>query len=91
MEYLRGPLYIDIAAKALSLTGIGFMILGQGGWFTAGVFLVFIGALTVAWAMVTARRVRSPRGPARPVPFGAWNRGSGAAEEGKNHEPREAP
>ena len=79
MEYLRAPLYLDIAAKGLSLGGIALMIFGQGGWFTLGVVVVFIGVLLGAWAMVAARRVRSPNGPARPAPFGAWNRRDGAS------------
>ena len=84
MEYLRGPLYLDIAAKGLSLAGVGLMIFGRGIWFTVGIFLVFIGVLIGAWTMVAARRVRSPSGPARPAPFGVWNRGNGAAEEDGN-------
>ena len=81
MEYLRGPLYLDIAATGLSLAGIVLMIFGQGGWFTVGVVAVFIGVLTGAGAMVAARRVRSPNGPARPGAFGLWNRRDDASKE----------
>ena len=77
-------MYLDIAAKGLSLAGVGLMIFGQGVWFTVGIFLVFIGVLIGAWAIVSARRVRSPNGPARPAPSGAWNPGNGAAEEDGN-------
>lgn len=84
MEYLKGPLYLDVAAKGLSLAGVGLMIFGQGVWFTVGIFLVFIGVLIGTWAMVAARRVRAPSGPARRAPFGGWNRRNGAAEEEGN-------
>ena len=80
MEHLKGPLYLDIAAKGLSLAGIGLMFFGQGDWFAAGILLVFIGVLIGTWAMVTARRVRAPSGPARPAPFGGWSQRNGAAE-----------
>ena len=79
MEYLRGPLFLDIAAKGLALGGIALMIFGRGGWFTLGIVGVFIGVLIGGWAVVAARRVRSPNGPARPAPFGAGNRGDGAS------------
>ena len=84
MEYLRGPLYRDIAAKGLCLAGIVLMIFGQGGWFTVGVFTVFLGVLIGAWAMVAARRTRPPGGPCGPAPFGARSRGDGPGEEGGN-------
>ena len=84
MEYLKGPLYLDIAAKGLSLAGVVLMIFGQGDWFAVGIFLVFIGVLIGTWAMVAARRVRAPSGPARPAPFGDSNQGNGAAEEDGN-------
>lgn len=84
MEHLRGPLYWDVAAKGLSLAGVVLMVLGQDGWFTLGVFMVFIGVLTGAWAMVAVRRVRSPDGPARPAPFGAASRRNGTAEKDGN-------
>ncbi|WP_139164192.1 hypothetical protein [Arthrobacter sp. ok362] len=84
MEHLRGPLYLDIAAKGLSLTGVVMMVFGQDGWFTAGLFTVFIGVLIGAWAMVAVRRVRSPNGPSRPAPFGAWRRRDGATKEDRN-------
>jgi hypothetical protein len=81
MEYLRGPLYLDAAAKGLALAGILVMIFGDGGWFTVGIVMVFIGVLAGVWAMFAARRVRSPSGPARPAPFRAWNRGDAAPEK----------
>jgi drug/metabolite transporter (DMT)-like permease len=58
MEYLRGPLYLDIASKGLCLAGVVLMIFGQGGWFAVGVFAVVIGVLFGAWSMVAARRMR---------------------------------
>lgn len=84
MEYLRGPLYLAIAAKSLSLAGVVLMIFGQGGWFTVGVFTVFIGVLIGAWAFVAVRRTRSSSGPSGPAPFGARTRRDGAAEEDGN-------
>ena len=36
MELLRGPLYLDIAAKGLGLLGVALMIFGRGAWFIAG-------------------------------------------------------
>jgi energy-coupling factor transporter transmembrane protein EcfT len=81
MEHLRGPLYLDVAAKGLCLAGVLVMVFGHGGWFTAGLFLVFIGVMIGAWAMVAARRVRSPTGPARPAPFGSWRRTGGSSDE----------
>ena len=75
---------MDIAAKGLSLTGVCLMIFGQSGWFAVGVFLVFIGVLIGALAMIAVRRVRSPSGPARPAPFGDWNQGNGAADKDGN-------
>ena len=80
MKYLRGPLYLDVAAKGLCLVGVALMIFMRDGWFTVGVFIVLIGVLIGAWAMIAVRRVRSPGGPARPGPFGAWNRRDAAAE-----------
>lgn len=58
MEHLRGPLYWDVAGKGLCLVGVMLMIFGQGGWFTVGVFVVFIGVLVGGWSMVAARHVR---------------------------------
>ena len=84
MEYLRGPLYLDIAAKGLCLAGVGLMIFGQGGWFIVGIFAVFIGVLIGAWAMLAARRTRPPDGRSGPAPFGARTRRDGPAEEGGN-------
>jgi hypothetical protein len=81
MEHLRGPLYLDIASKGLSLAGVVMMVFGQDGWFTVGLFIVFIGVLIGAWAMVAVRRVRSRNGPSRPIPFGEWRRRDGATEE----------
>lgn len=77
-------MYWDVAAKGLSLAGVVLMVLGQDGWFTLGVFMVFIGVLIGAWAMVAVRRVRSPGGPARPAPFGAAGRAHGAGEKDGN-------
>jgi drug/metabolite transporter (DMT)-like permease len=81
MENLRGPLYLDVAAKGLSLAGVVMMVFGQGGWFTVGLSLVFIGVLIGACAMVAVRRVRSPIGPARPTLFGSWGRRGGSSDE----------
>ena len=81
MEYLRGPLYLDVAAKGLSLAGVVLMIFAEGGWFTVGMFMVSVGVLIGAWAVFAARRVRSQSGPARPAPFGAWNPGDAAPEK----------
>lgn len=81
MEHLRGPLYLDVAAKGLSLAGVVMMVFGHGGWFTAGLFLVFIGVLIGAWAMVAVRRVRSPAGPARPAAFESWRGKGGSSDE----------
>ena len=58
MDYLRGPLYLDVAAKGLCLVGVVMMIFGRGGWFTAGVAAVVIGVLFGAWSMVAVRRMR---------------------------------
>ena len=58
MDYLRGPLYLDIAAKGLCLAGVVLMIFGQGGWFAAGVAAVMVGVLLGAWSMVAVRRMR---------------------------------
>ena len=74
-------MYLDVAAKGLSLAGIVMMVFGHGGWFTVGLSLVFVGVLIGAWAMVAVRRVRSPSGPARPVPFGSWGRRGGSSDE----------
>jgi drug/metabolite transporter (DMT)-like permease len=81
MEHLRGPLYLDVAAKGLSLAGVVMMVFGRGGWFVAGLFLVFMGVLIGAWGMVAVRRVRSPSGPARPAPFGPWGRRGRSSHE----------
>lgn len=69
MEYLKGPLSLDIAVKGLCLAGVVLMVFAQGGWFIVGVFAVFIGMLIGAWAMVAARRTRSLRGPIRSGTF----------------------
>ena len=58
MDYLRGPLYLDVASKGLCLVGVVLMIFGQGGWFAAGVAAVVTGVLFGAWSMVAARRMR---------------------------------
>jgi drug/metabolite transporter (DMT)-like permease len=58
MDFLRGPLYLDIAAKGLCLVGVALMIFGHDGWFTAGVFTVVLGVLVGAWSMVVGRRMR---------------------------------
>ena len=79
---------MDVAAKGLCLLGVALMIFMQDGWFTVGVFIVLIGVLIGAWAMIAVRRVRSPGGPARPAPFGAWNRRDATAERDENPEPR---
>ena len=83
MEHLRGPLYLDVAAKGLCLVGVALMIFMQDGWFTAGVFIVLIGVLIGAWAMIAVRRVRSPGGAARPAPFGARNRRDASERDGE--------
>jgi hypothetical protein len=62
MDYLRGPLYLDIAAKGLCLVGVLLMIFGPGGWFTVGVFAVAVGVLFGAWSLVTARRMAARSG-----------------------------
>ena len=61
MEFLKGPLYLDIAAKGLCLVGVVLMIFGRDGWFTAGVVAVVLGVLFGAWEMVVVRKIR-PRG-----------------------------
>jgi CHASE2 domain-containing sensor protein len=58
MDFLRGPLYLDITAKGLCLVGVAMMIFGHGGWFTAGVITVVLGVLVGAWSMVVGRRMR---------------------------------
>jgi type IV secretory pathway VirB2 component (pilin) len=58
MDYLRGPLYLDVASKGLCLAGVMMMIFGQGGWFAAGVVAVVVGVLFGAWSMVAGRRMR---------------------------------
>lgn len=58
MEYLRGPLYLDVAAKGLCLVGVVMMIFGQGGWFIGGVVAVVIGVLFGAWSMIAVRQTR---------------------------------
>ncbi len=45
------------------------LILDHGNWFIAGLVLVTAGVLLGAWEMVVVRRVRSPQGPARPIPL----------------------
>jgi hypothetical protein len=62
MDYLRGPLYLDIAAKGLCLVGVLLMIFGPAGWFTVGVFAVAGGVLFGAWSLVAARRMGSRSG-----------------------------
>jgi drug/metabolite transporter (DMT)-like permease len=81
MEHLKSPVYLDVAAKGLSLAGVALMVLGRGGWFAAGLCLVFIGVLLGAWEMVLVRRVRSPGGPARPAPFGLSDRKDDSQEQ----------
>jgi hypothetical protein len=61
MEFLRGPLYLDVAAKGLCFVGVALMIFGRGGWFTAGVITVVLGVLAGAWELFAVRRMR-PRG-----------------------------
>ena len=58
MDYLRGPLYLDVAAKGLCLVGVILMIFGQGGWFAIGVVTVVMGVMVGGWAMFAARRLR---------------------------------
>jgi hypothetical protein len=62
MDYLRGPLYLDIASKSLCLVGVLLMIFGPGAWFTVGVFAVVLGVLFGAWSLVAARRMGSRSG-----------------------------
>jgi hypothetical protein len=81
MEYLRAATYLDIAAKSLSLAGVAMLVFGHGGWFAAGLALVFVGVLLGAWSMVAARGVRSPGGPARPAPFGGLRRKAGGSDK----------
>lgn len=57
MEYLRGSLYLDIAAKGLCFVGVVMMIFGQGGWFIGGVIAVVIGVVCGALSMVAGRRM----------------------------------
>ena len=61
MEFLRGPLYLDAAAKGLCFAGVVLMIFGRDGWFTAGVIAVVLGVLFDAWELLAVRKVR-PRG-----------------------------
>jgi hypothetical protein len=61
MEFLRGPLYLDVAAKGLCFVGVLLMIFGRGGWFTAGVITVVLGVLFGAWELFAVRKLR-PRG-----------------------------
>ncbi|MCU1515542.1 MAG: hypothetical protein JWQ75_263 [Pseudarthrobacter sp.] len=72
MEFLRGPLYLDVAAKGLCFAGVALMIFGRGGWFTAGVVTVVLGVLAGAWEMVVVRKMRARgwRGFIRPSPRG---------------------
>ena len=58
MELLRGPLYLDIAAKGLGLLGVALMIFGRGAWFIAGVVTVVVGVLIGGWSMVVGRKAR---------------------------------
>lgn len=58
MEYLRGPLYLDVAGKGLCFVGVAMMILGRDGWFIGGVVAVVIGVLCGALSMVAVRRMR---------------------------------
>lgn len=69
MDYLRGPLYLDVAAKGLCLAGVLLMIFGPGGWFTVGVFAVAVGVLFGAWSLVAARRMASRSGFSRAALF----------------------
>jgi hypothetical protein len=61
MEFLRGPLYLDVAAKGLCFVGVVLMIFGRDGWFTAGVVTVALGVLFGAWELLAVRKMR-PRG-----------------------------
>ena len=58
MDYLKGPLYLDVASKGLCLAGVVMMIFGQGGWFIGGVVAVVIGVLFGAWSMIAVRQTR---------------------------------
>ena len=58
MDYLKGPLYLDIAAKGLCFVGVVMMIFGQGGWFIGGVIAVVLGVVCGALSMVAGRRMR---------------------------------
>ena len=84
MEYLRGPLYLDIAGKGLGLVGVLLMILGQGEWFIVGVIVVVTGVLCGAWSMVVVRRMRSPSGFTGPTYFRARNPEDNAEDSGRN-------
>jgi energy-coupling factor transporter transmembrane protein EcfT len=61
MEFLRGPLYLDVAAKGLCFVGVLLMIFGRDGWFTAGVITVVLGVLLGALELFAVRKIR-PRG-----------------------------
>jgi type IV secretory pathway VirB2 component (pilin) len=58
MEFLRGPLYLDVAAKGLCFVGVLLMIFGRDGWFTAGVITVVLGVLFGAWELFAVRKMR---------------------------------
>lgn len=58
MEFLRGPLYLDVASKGLCLAGVALMIFGSDSWFAAGVVTVVIGVLLGAWEMFVVRKMR---------------------------------
>jgi hypothetical protein len=87
MDYLRGPLYLDVAAKVLCLAGVLLMIFGPGGWFTVGVFAVAVGVLFGAWSLVSARRMAPSSGFSSAAPFRARppenDVGEGDGSEGK--------
>jgi hypothetical protein len=62
MDYLRGPLYLDVAASALCLGGVLLMIFTRGGWFIVGVATVVLGVLLRGWAFIVMRKLRHVRG-----------------------------
>lgn len=81
MDYLRGALYLDIAAKGLCLLGVLLMIFGRGGWFTVGVFAVAVGVLFGAWSLVAARRMAARSGFSRAALSRMRPPGNGARED----------
>ena len=85
MDYLRGPLYLDIAAKGLCLVGVLLMIFGPGGWFPVGVFAVAVGVLFGAWSLVTARRMAARSGFSRAALFRARPPRDDARDDDGNH------